>query len=120
MDKPDDIKQEILKEFDSEFVDIYPNGEESFEEFCREPEELRAWLSKAIDRIREDERRSIISKLNMIMLGIQTFKKSQQERDNEEKRGIIRRDGGPTFAAFSFIDRLNNEINLIVDSLTTK
>jgi len=54
--------------------------------------------------------RGLIVKLQMIRLSIQVFNKSEQERDEEEKRGLVRRDGGRTMSAFSLIKQIDTEI----------
>jgi len=54
--------------------------------------------------------RELIVKLQMIRFGIQVFNKSEQERDQEEKKGLVRRDGGRTMSAFSFIKQIDTEI----------
>ena len=53
-------------------------------------------------------------KLQMIRLGIQVFNKSEQERDEEEKRGLVRRDGGRTMSAFSLIKQIDTEIEKLI------
>ena len=62
------------------------------------------------------EERELIVKLQMIRLGIQVFNKSEQERDEEEKRGLIRRDGGRTLSALSLIKQIDTEL----ENLTKK
>ena len=68
-----------------------------------------------IRRLLEEQQKSYNHKLGMIALGILMFKESEKERDEEEIRGLRRRDGGPAVAAISFLNRLLKEINLIID-----
>lgn len=75
-------------------------------------------LSESWDQAMKENSNNVISKLNMILLGIQVFKKSESERVEEEKRGLRRRDGGPFICAFSLIDRISAEIKKIAEELT--
>ena len=78
---------------------------------------LGIFVSKKLARDKEEgtrEERELIVKLQMIRLGIQVFNKSEQERDEEEKRGLVRRDGGRTMSAFSLIKQIDTEIEKLI------
>ena len=82
------------------------------------PEEVEIWFEKKLREVeaqaRAEERESeLIVKLQMIRLGIQVFNKSEQERDQEEKKGLVRRDGGRTMSAFSLIKQIDTELEKI-------
>jgi len=75
--------------------------------------QLWKFLTNELAKAKEEgtrEERELIVKLQMIRLGIQVFNKSEQERDEEEKRGLVRRDGGRTMSAFSLIKQIDIEI----------
>ena len=73
-------------------------------------DKITVFCSELVDIAVVEGARELIVKLQMIRFGIQVFNKSEQERDQEEKKGLVRRDGGRTMSAFSFIKQIDTEI----------
>ena len=68
--------------------------------------EIAQQIAKAERRMAEE----YTSKINMMLLGIKTFKEFEKQRPIDEAKGVICRDGGPTMKAFGFINRLEKEL----------
>lgn len=72
--------------------------------------EIKDQLTKYGQAVIEEEQLNWASKINMIALGIHLFQQSEKDRIQEEKKELRRRDGGPTMAAFSLIDKIKKEL----------
>jgi len=68
----------------------------------------------------KDKEKEIESKINMLLLGIETFFESEKLRGDEEKRDLVRRDGGRTMSAFCFINQLKLELESLKSNERSK
>lgn len=108
-------QQSRLEEFRKKFGHSYESGV-YIQTTMEAIEPIEKFIAESMQIAVDEERERWIRKLNMISFGILAFKESEKKRGEEEKRRLVRRDGGPLFAAFSFINKLFEEIN----SLTTE
>lgn len=64
------------------------------------------YLSLALQQERQNQK----FKSDEMLLDIEGFLESERERVVEEKKGLLRKDGGPTLSAFSFINRMRDKL----------
>lgn len=76
-------------------------------------QDIKEQLEEVEQQATEREQAKFMSKINMIILGIKTWEESEKDRDEEEKNGLIRRDGGRTMRAFSLINGINRELEAL-------